>query len=154
MSYKKKNVVNPRIPEEKETKVPSLNLEGGHHPVFHFEYVDRDGPFAFNPYCSKFKSDDFIEKIINFSSMTWMEIARETHDYGKSKHHYLKDMSKMSKDAIERLKIKKLDDLHEELYSFAFTNLLRIIGLREGDNFYILWYDSKHEVYPSAKKHT
>ena len=32
--------------------------------------------------------------------------------------------------------------------SFAFNNKLRIIGLRQGDYFYVLWYDPEHEVYP------
>lgn len=37
------------------------------------------------------------------------------------------------------------------IYSFAFNNILRIIGIRDREKFYVLWYDAYHEVYPSSK---
>lgn len=41
-----------------------------------------------------------------------------------------------------------MEDLTDSIFSFALMNKLRIIGIRQGDYFYVLWYDPKHEVYP------
>ncbi|WP_301963306.1 hypothetical protein, partial [uncultured Megasphaera sp.] len=76
------------------------------------------------------------------------------HDAGKSKHHYLSNPEKLSKQAKMRLKNLALEDMADSLFSFAFNNTLRIIGLVNGDYFHVLWYDANHEVYPSKKKHT
>lgn len=53
-----------------------------------------------------------------------------------------------------RLKNLALEDMADSLFSFAFNNTLRIIGLVNGDDFHVLWYNANHEVYPSKKKHT
>ena len=45
--------------------------------------------------------------------------------------------------------IKSLES--SENNSFAFTNTLRVIGLRDREKFHVLWYDARHEVYPSSK---
>ncbi|WP_346683105.1 hypothetical protein [Megasphaera stantonii] len=95
-----------------------------------------------------------LDKMIAYSNMTWFEIMRQTHDAGKSKHHYLSNPEKLSKQAKMRLKNLALEDMADSLFSFAFNNTLRIIGLVNGDDFHVLWYNANHEVYPSKKKHT
>lgn len=47
-----------------------------------------------------------------------------------------------------------LEDFSDSIFSFALNNIIRVVGIRLNDNFYILWYDSKHAVFPSIKKHT
>ena len=121
--------------------------------VWMFDLIDKNGPYAFNIEDADFKHKDFIEKMINYSSMTWDEIDKQTHDKGKSKNHYLK-IDSINNKAIQRLDDLKLETKSDDLYSIAFTNILRIIGIREDDRFHILWYDKNHEVCPSSKKHT
>lgn len=123
-------------------------------PIFLFDRLDKQGAFAFDTNRTDFKHKDFLDKMIAYSQMTWSEISRQTHDDGKSKHHYLKDSKKLAPAARERLKALQLEEFSDDLFSFALNNKLRIIGLRLEEHFHVLWYDSEHRVYPAEKKHT
>lgn len=83
--------------------------------------------------------------------MTWAEIRRQTHDAGKSKHHFLTEVDGFSYEALERINKLRLTEDTDRIFSFAFTNLLRIIGLREAEKFYVIWYDAYHQFYPSKQ---
>jgi 5S rRNA maturation endonuclease (ribonuclease M5) len=122
-------------------------------PVWVFTDIDRSGKFAFDLSRDDFEHKEVLEKMIHYSNMTWADIKKQTHDNGKSKHHLI-DYEKMSKDAQDRLKAKHMEDDSDSMFSFAFRNLLRIIGIRRGRMFHILWYDPLHEICPSQKKHT
>lgn len=119
--------------------------------IWLFDWLDNDGTFAFNLNRRDFDSRDFLEKMIAYSNMTWEEISHHTHDNGKSKHHYLPSNG-LSKDAIERIKAKHLDEHTDAIFSFAFQNLIRIIGIRDGELFHVVWYDPKHEFYPTKRQ--
>ena len=118
-------------------------------PIWRFERIDRDGPFAFNLAREDFKHKEVLEKLMEYGCMTWSEIVMQTHDNKKSKHHYLSSGG-FSKAARDRINTKHFD--HDSIFSFALQNKLRIIGLREGAEFYIVWYDPDHEFYPGSKK--
>ena len=119
--------------------------------VWVFDMVDTSGPFAFDVNRKEFEHKDFLEKMLYYSRMTWAEIRRQTHDGGKSKHHYLTEVERLSKAAQKRIKELKLDEDTDRIYSFALNNKLRIIGLRDREKFHVLWYDAEHEVYPSSR---
>lgn len=123
------------------------------HPVWSFDNIDRDGKFAFDVERSDFQHKEVIRKIIDYSSMTWSEIKRQTHDDGKSKHHFIV-RDKLSKEANDRFSNKRLEEDSDSIFSFALQNKLRIVGIRRGKVFHVLWYDPNHEVCPSKKKHT
>lgn len=142
----KKKQVRPVLTEVKR-QVQMPNIITG-KPHFRFEKVDRDGKFAFRLDRKDFLHSLVLEKIMEYSCMMWSDIERQTHDGGKSKHHFLENTDKLSKEAKERIKKLKIEDLTDSIFSFALMNRLRIIGIRQGDYFYVLWYDPKHEVYP------
>ena len=120
--------------------------------VWLFDRIDKNGQFAFDVNREDFDHKNFLDKIIGYSSMTWAEIRRQTHDNGKSKHHYIgREIEKLSQSAKSRIISLKLEEETDSIYSFAFSNILRIIGLRDGEKFHVLWYDAHHEVYPSSK---
>ena len=85
--------------------------------------------------------------------MTWDEIKKQTHDKGKSKHHLL-SIDSLSKDAFERLKAKQLEEESDSIFSFALQNKLRVVGIREGRYFHVIWYDPEHKICPATKKNT
>lgn len=118
-----------------------------------FHDVDKAGKFAFDPSRPDFDTEDFLHKLLNFSTMTWSELADATHDQGKSKHHEL-DISGLSKEALARIEAKHLVDETDALFSFALNNKVRVIGIRDGAEFQVVWYDASHEFCPSDKKHT
>lgn len=123
-------------------------------PIWRFDRIDNDGEFAFNVHRPDFQHEEFLDKMISYSNMTWSQIRQQTHDEGKSKHHFI-SYDQLSKLAQNRIAALKIEDYTDSIYSFALKNKLRIIGLR-GDNseFHILWYDPDHEVCPSRKSHT
>ena len=122
-------------------------------PAWVFDKIDRNGKFAFSIDREDFNLHEVLDKMISYSSMTWGQMKLQTHDDGKSKHHYL-DVGDLSKEARDRLTAMHMEDCSDQIYSIALQNTLRIIGLREKDRFHVLWYDPKHEVCPSKKKNT
>lgn len=125
----------------------------GKQIIWRFDMIDRSGVFAFDLNRDDFLHKEVMEKMINYSNMTWMEVKQQTHDGGKSKHHLL-PVDFLSKEAVTRFKAKHLDEYSDAIFSFALQNKLRIIGIRENENFHVLWYDPEHKVCPSHKKHT
>ena len=121
------------------------------NPAWRFERVDRSKPFAFDPHRSDFDAILVIDKILSYSSLTWEEIKQQTHDDGKSKNHTLDyhGLSKAAKERIQKLELSVEDQ--DSIFSFAFTNKIRIVGIKDGADFFVLWYDPKHEVYPVRK---
>lgn len=125
----------------------------GEKVIWRFDMIDRAGKFAFDLRRSDFMHCEVLEKMIAYSNMTWQEIERQTHDQGRSKHHFL-SVESLSKEAIDRFRIMKLDEYSDSIFSFSLQNKLRVVGIRENEHFHVLWYDPGHEVCPSKKKHT
>lgn len=118
-----------------------------------FDNVDKSGKFAFNIHRADFDHKIILERLLSYSTMKWSDVKRQTHDDRKSKHHYL-DYERMSSEAKERITAKKFEEDVDSIYSFALNNIIRVIGIRDGCKFHVVWYDPKHEFYPSKKKHT
>lgn len=150
---KKKEVKRPLNVGSKVTVKEKRNATDSLKPIWRFDWIDRSGEFAFDTRREKFDHREVLEKMINYSGMSWAEIKRQTHDDGKSKHHMLNTDS-LSKAAMDRLRIKKLEEYSDSIFSFALQNKLRIIGIREKEFFYVIWYDSEHQFCPSTKKNT
>ena len=119
-------------------------------PVWYFDRLDKSGPFAFDTSRRDFRHREFIDKMVAYSNMTWADIKRQTHDDGKSKHHIL-DEAGFSHDAVERIKAKHMEEDTDEIFSFAFQNLLRVIGVKQNEEFHVVWYDANHQFYPSKR---
>lgn len=126
----------------------------GEKVVWCFSRIDRGGQFAFHPDNQYLDSRFILEKIIEYSSMTWREVMNQTHDNGKSKHHFLNNPDGFSREAVDRICKLRLESEMDAIFSFALTNKIRIIGLRDGERFFPVWYDNDHSFYLSKKKHT
>ncbi len=139
----------------KERKVPCNKLiqephRAGENVVWCFSRIARNGTYAFDTTRADFEHKDFVEKLIAYSGLTWHEVMVQTHDHGKSKNHYipLQDFSSEAQSQFKRLYSEEDADA---IFSFAFTNKLRIVGLRLSNVFYPIWYDPQHEVCPVGK---
>jgi len=76
---------------------------------------------------------------------TWQTLCSETVK-GLAKHH-AQSIGTLEKEAQDRLKALKLDDL-DELFRFRLTGTRRLWGFRgDGDEFFVLWWDPNHKVY-------
>ena len=118
--------------------------------VWKFANIDKVGKFAFAVSRPDFDAGEIFEKLLTYSKMSWSEIKRQTHDGGKSKHHYL-NYDVLSQAAMDRIDAKDLRDWTDAIFSFALTNKLRVIGIRKGEAFDVIWYDPNHEFCPSHK---
>ena len=117
-----------------------------------FDRLERNGKFAFDLSRADFDHREVLEKIIAYSNMTWSDVKKQTHDRkGKSKHHFL-DMSSISADGRDSFKSRGFEGVYDDsIFSFSFQNKLRIIGIRENEKFYAVWFDPQHEFCPSKK---
>lgn len=88
------------------------------------------------------------ERLKNFESMTWAEILNE----GGKRNHFI-PVKDLCKEARDRLQTIKQDDV-DEILSLGLTGRERIFGILENSVLRLLWWDPKHSVCPSAKKHT
>lgn len=62
-------------------------------------------------------------------------------------------VKQLSKSARKRLKELNLDD-YEKLYSLRLDAKSRVWGIFEDGYFRVLWWDPKHQVYPSKLTNT
>lgn len=118
---------------------------------YSFDKLDMDGKFSFDLSRKDFDHKEIFEKIIAYSNLTWAEIKRQTHDNGKSKHHYL-SLDTLSKLALDRIDKMNLQAYQDSIFSFALQNKLRVIGIRDEEKFHVVWYDPYHDFCPSKKK--
>ena len=87
-----------------------------------------------------------LERLRSFESMTWREIDGPTGSHGVG-------LTSLCAAAQKRLVTIKQDDA-EELFSLRVEGAARVWGIRDGHVLRILWWDPRHEVCPSPKKHT
>ncbi len=125
-----------------------LDIPVGFDEKFRFyvlvEFYYLDDKYSWSPFKLDNKNiiKDILEKLKNFEKMKWKDIS------GKN-HHYLDylSLSKKAKKELERIDV-------QEVFSFRLSGRNRLIGIRENECFYIIWWDSDHSFCPSNKKHT
>ena len=119
------------------------------HPSWRFERADT----GYRWDISTAVFSQIIQALTNFERMTWDEINKQTHDNGKSSNH-LVCLYDLSKEAQNRFTELKLGEYADQIYSLRLMNKTRIYGILRDGILSVLWYDEKHEIYPSEKKHT
>ena len=114
--------------------------------VWSFDRIDKNGTFKFELEREDMEHKELLYYMMQYSARTWDSIKKDTHDGGKSKHHYL-GYDSLCKHAQDRIRIMQIEDI-DIIYSLALTNKLRIIGLRDGRVFRAVWFDPEHEFCP------
>ncbi len=116
-------------------------------PAWKVSKAEYEGPFGWHR-LGREKVEAIHLKLASFESMTWFNIL-----INSKKFNHTVPTEKLAKEAQARLVELELDD-RDELVSLRVSGAERIWGLREKNAFVLLWWDPKHEVYPSPKKHT
>ena len=86
-------------------------------------------------------------------TMTWAEIESQSGGRNKGTNNHAIEVDKLSPKAQKRLAELGLDDIGK-LFSLRAQGKIRIWGVRQANVLKILWFDPKHEVCPSPKKHS
>lgn len=118
--------------------------------IWIFDSVDVNGLFSFTTERDDFNAKYLFDTLLKYSKMTWAELRRQTHDNGKSTHHFL-EPDGLSKEAMERIRALHLEEDLDCIFSVRLNNMLRIIGLRRDAHFVVKWYDPDHRFFPSHK---
>lgn len=146
----KKQVKQANNPQQKQVIQRAVSTDN-QKMVWVFDSVDTDDCFRFDPNRGDFDAADIFDKLIHYSKRTWSDLKKETHDEGKSKHHFL-DKARFSPEAESRISKLHLEERRDQIFSLHLTNRCRIIGLREQERFIVKWYDPEHKFCPSRKK--
>lgn len=108
------------------------------------------------------------EKLKSFESRAWKEILEGNK--GETKGHRIhlngnngKNLEKKNIKALRRLENQYANKLHcepyesiDHLYSLRINSTERFFGLMDEDTgaFSFLWWDPKHRIWPTEKRHT
>lgn len=107
--------------------------------------MDVDGPWCF--YREGINRLRYVVgKLRNFETMTWNEIKR------CGGNHSI-ELTSLSAEARARLEEIRHND-EDALFSFRLSGRERVWGIRREALLHLLWWDPKHEVCPSHRKHT
>ena len=134
------NPPTPKIP----FYLGSPNLEA-RHIAWRLSKADVDGPFS----CGDFVHDDFKKLWDRLRAFEKMSIA-EFKQAGSFHKVPTLNLSKLAKSRLQGI---GLDDV-DVLYSFRITGACRLWCMKHENLLSVLWWDEKHEVYPSHKKNT
>lgn len=113
-------------------------------PEFRAEQIDKTGPWGWDNFDSS-QIQEVFQKLFESQKLTW-------HDLRNNGSHAVNRID-LCADAQKRLTQIQKDDL-DQLFSLRLTGRKRIWGIKEGNIFWLLWWDPNHEVCPSNKKHT
>ncbi|MGX4686177.1 hypothetical protein JNUCC83_04670 [Vagococcus sp. JNUCC 83] len=149
---KRTNQGKKRSSNQKATRQQeNANTYLSKNPVWRFKRIDHAHDKWSLKNCCNF-NQDILDKLISFEGMTWSQINQQTYGKdNKSSNHFI-EVEQLDKVAKERLSELKIFD--DEIYSLRLQGEVRLFGLLTNGVYHILWYDSKHEVCKSNKKHT
>ncbi len=133
-------------PDEKTARIRMDPGTDNETIAWHIHTIDKEGDWGWhNNIDERDVVEEVLDKLIVFERMTWAEIQRQGS-------HSLK-VADICKEAKKRLQEIRQDDT-DELFSLRLSGTKRILGIRDRRILKILWWDPKHTVCPSYKKHT
>lgn len=95
-----------------------------------------------------------LEKLIAYENMTWNQITGMTrqgkNSVGTMSHNIPRGL--LIRKAQKRL--EELQIYEDEIFSLSLDNRKRLWGILDSGVLRIIWYDSRHEICPSNKRHT
>lgn len=132
---------------KKTTVTPSRS--GKQTITWRLSKIDWHGPWGKEAF--KEFSESVMEFLKNTETMTLGEITSASGAKGKGRgnHHHEIEINKCSKRAQKRLSVIKQDD-RNKLFSFRVGSLQRIYGIREGNSFWVIWFDPWHNDHDKA----
>ncbi len=135
---------NPPSPKKIPSYLGSPNIEN-RYLAWRFSSADINGPYS----CGSFNLMDhqlLWDKLRSFENMNIAELRNQ------GSYHPIEPW-KTEREAKNRLQVLQLDDL-TMLHSFRIQGKLRLWCMLHENIMSILWWDRKHAVCPSLKKHT
>lgn len=109
---------------------------------FRFNRMDVDGPWGWTE-IPKGQMKEIYEKLGQFESINWGNLNSIGKSSKSGSMHHSIDIDRLSANAQNRLNYLKIEE--DEVFSLRLNSTRRIYGLRTGQWFSLLWYDSNHD---------
>jgi hypothetical protein len=146
MNAKKKPSFRNAPPEKAARKTADPNSFLDRTASWATSRLDRDSQWGWGGIsCDEFWQE-ILPKLTSFESMFWKDIR------GNGNNHFI-PTNKIIHGAQKRLEELGYNDCGY-LFSLHLTGIKRVWGILENGILKIIWYDPKHEIYPSLLKHT
>lgn len=121
----------------------------GMNPLWSFRRIDTLHPRWSIKSCNALY-DHIILKLKDYEGMTWQEIMSASGGRSSGTNSHFEDVSDLCKEAQARLIEMHMEDV-DRIFSLRLTSLERLYGILDNGIFFVIWYDSNHEIYPSGK---
>lgn len=119
--------------------------------IFRFDKVDLDSDCPWSmAHMSETDHEELLKKLKEYERETVGQLIAPS--FSNFTVYY--DFSKCPNGkAVTRLE-SQYPDSDDSIARFSLTGTKRLYGFLEGNQFHIVWWDPKHEIWPSRKKHT
>ena len=132
----------------KEKTVNPIPTSDSENFTWDVSQVDEDGKWGWNKINCSYFFKNVWRKMREFETKKWSEVLGGDH----YQNHKIK-VNNITSAAQKRLKQLNRDDV-DELISLRLTGEQRIWAIQMKRTAVVLWWDPKHEVKLSRKKHT
>lgn len=113
-----------------------------------FTHVDVNGPWCLTT-IKQAHFANLLDRLKSFETMQCTEIFSPGSEVGKV--YPVAELP--NPKAGRRLEVLELDD-QTEIARLRITGERRLYGFLKDPDFWALWWDPEHEIWPSVKKHT
>lgn len=119
--------------------------------IFRFDAVDLDSDCEWSmAHMSEKDHEELLKKLKEYERVTVGQLIAPS--FSNFTVYY--DFSKCpNSKAVNRLE-SRYPNFGDSIARFRLTGAKRLYGFLEGNQFHIVWWDPKHEIWPSRKKHT
>lgn len=130
-----------------ETEDPERYLSK--NPVWSFRRMDMSHPRWSIRSC-KSLYESIIAKLRDLEGLTWQEIMSASGGRSSGTNSHFEDVADLCKEARDRMLELHMED-EDRIFSLRLTSLERLYGILDEGTFFIIWYDPRHEIYPTAR---
>lgn len=138
-----KNFPPPKGKENDSPRSKHIDVKRS-KPVWVFRLVDIHAEWSGCDGTQKHVRN-ILEVLSKYETMVWGEI--------ESKESHSVPLDRLTLLARKRLEILNVDDV-SHIFSLRVNATQRLWGIRQNEEFRVLWWDPQHEVCESKKKHT
>ena len=119
------------------------------NPVWSFRRMDTTHPRWSIRSCKSLYDSIFL-KLKALEGLTWQDIMSASGGRSSGTNSHFEDVADLCKEARDRMLELHMED-EDRVFSLRLTSLERLYGILENGIFFIIWYDTKHEIYPVSK---
>lgn len=132
-------------------KLKGLGRHGDEHPVWRISLADFEHQRWGWQNAQPLEVGTVLRFLREMERLKWREIRAQLTggDRRRGPKHKFIPMSSLCTEAQNALTDLKLDDANDVWFRFRLGNRQRLWGVIDGEVFYPVWWDPRHEVCPS-----